>query len=177
MNENEVLNNNITETDVPGNEVEPAKEATITMSELDFNKRIQSERSTSKNELLKELGIKSVKEFTELKASYETAINSAKSLEDNITNLNKDKTKLQEDLLIARLGVDEKHKDDLLTLAKSKVNDTNSLEDVAKDLLNSYPQFKAVKEPFKMGTDRAIGTESGKKVSEEMAARFPWLAD
>ena len=111
-----------------------------TYSKADYEKAIQSASSKAKNEILKSLGINSVKEFQELKNTYQTAINEKTTLEENISNLNKENTKLQENLLLSKLGVSEEYSNDLLTLAKSKVDENHSLEQVSRELLEKYPE-------------------------------------
>ena len=155
--------------------VEADNNTTITLTEVELNKRIQSASSKAKNELMKELGINSVKDFQDLKNNYETAINTKTSLEENINTLNQEKNKLSEDLILTKLGVSEEYREDLLTLAKSKVDNEHSLEDVSKSLLEKFPQFKGVKETIKMGTEKADIKKDKPPVDDEMARKYPWL--
>lgn len=167
------IENEIT-TEVIDKPVENETNSTITMSETDLNKKIQSASSKAKNEILKELGINSVKDFQDLKNSYETAVNSKNALEESINSLTKEKNKLNEELMLTKLGVSDEYKEDLLTLAKSKVDENNSLEDVSKSLLEKFPQFKAVKEPVRIGTEKASIKEDF-PVDEELSRKYPWL--
>lgn len=170
----ETVNNNITaESETVA--VDADNNTTITLTETELNKRIQSASSKAKNELMKELGINSVKDFQDLKTNYETAINTKTSLEENINTLNQEKNKLSEDLLLTKLGVSEEYREDLLTLAKSKVDNEHSLEDVSKSLLEKFPQFKATKETIKMGTEKAEIKQDTPPVDTELSKRFPWL--
>ena len=173
MENEQVVDTSIQDTSAP---VEADNNTTITLTESELNKRIQSATSKGKNELMKELGISSVKDFQDLKTNYETAINTKTSLEENINTLNQEKVKLSEDLMLTKLGVSEEYKEDLLTLAKSKVDDNHTLEDISKSLLEKFPQFKGVKETIKMGTEKAEIKQDKPPVDEEMAKRFPWLA-
>ena len=170
----ETVNNNITAESETA-PVEADNNTTITLTETELNKRIQSASSKAKNELMKELGINSVKDFQDLKTNYETAINTKTSLEENINTLNQEKTKLSEDLMLTKLGVSEEYREDLLTLAKSKVDNEHSLEDVSKSLLEKFPQFKATKETIKMGTEKAEIKQDTPPVDTELSKRFPWL--
>ena len=144
-----------------------------TYSKEDYDKAIQSAKSKAKYDILKELGINSVKEFQELKSTYENAINEKKTLEKSLTDMNKKNTTLEEDLLLTKLGVSEEYKKDVLTLAKSKVDESHNLETVSKDLLEKYPQWRNVKETVRMGTEKSEDVTP--EVSSTLTARFPWL--
>ena len=144
-----------------------------TYSKADYDKAVKSAASKAKFDILKELGINSVKEFQELKSTYETAINEKSTLEKSITDLNKKNTTLEEDLLLTKLGVSEEYKKDILTLAKSKVDEGHNLETVSKELLEKYPQWKNVKETVRMGTEKSEDVTP--EVSSTLTARFPWL--
>ena len=154
------------------NESNPEKVETISMDE--HKKALQSASSKAKFDILKELGINSVKEFQELKSTYETAINEKSTLEKSITDLNKKNTTLEEDLLLTKLGVSEEYKKDILTLAKSKVDEGHNLETVSKELLEKYPQWRNVKETIKMGTEKS-DFENKPEVSSSLSAKYPWL--
>lgn len=144
-----------------------------TYSKEDYDKAIQSAKSKAKYDILKELGINSVKEFQELKSTYENTINEKKTLEKSLADMNKKNTTLEEDLLLTKLGVSEEYKKDVLTLAKSKVDESHNLETVSKDLLEKYPQWKNVKETVRMGTEKSEDVTP--EVSSTLTARFPWL--
>lgn len=172
MDNEQVVDTSIQDTSAP---VEAETNTTITMTEAELNKKLQSASSKAKNDIMKELGINSIKDFQDLKTNYETAINTKTSLEENINTLNQEKTKLSEDLLLTKLGVSEEYREDLLTLAKSKVDNDHTLEDVSKSLLEKFPQFKGVKETIKMGTEKAEIKQDTPPVDTELSKRFPWL--
>ena len=157
------------------NESSPEKVETISMDE--HKKALQSAASKAKFDILKELGINSVKEFQELKSTYETAINEKSTLEKSITDLNKKNTTLEEDLLLTKLGVSEEYKKDILTLAKSKVDEGHNLETVSKELLDRYPQWRGVKETIKMGTERSEAEYKSDAASSPLLAKYSWLRD
>ena len=156
------------------NDESSAKEVE-TYSKEDYDKAIKSASSKAKYDILKELGINSVKEFQELRSTYETAINQKASLEESISNLNSEKSKLQEDLMLSKLGVSEEYSNDLLTLAKSKVDENHTLEQVSKELLERYPQWKISKETIKMGTERTDNRANEPEVDSALLKRYPWL--
>lgn len=145
-----------------------------TYSKADYDKAIKSAASKAKYDILKELGINSVKEFQELKNTYESAISEKSSLQEQVNNLNNKNTTLEEDLLLTKLGVSEEYKKDVLTLAKSKVDESHNLETVSKELLDKYPQWRNVKETIKMGTEKSDPTNVS-EVPPTLATKFPWL--
>lgn len=145
-------------------------------TEEEYNKAIQSASSKAKYELLKELGIANVKEFHDLKATYEKSINEKNELETGKDNLTKENSKLKEDLVMARLGVSDDYKEDLLVLARPKVDESHTLEDVSKDLLKRFPQMGGIKSAgLKTGVERTETTHKPGP-SEELLKKFPWLS-
>lgn len=153
------------------NESSPEKVETISMDE--HKKALQSASSKAKYDILKELGINSVKEFQELKNTYEMTINERKSLEEKLAEMSNKNTTLEEDLILTKLGVSEEYKKDVLTLAKTKIDDGHNLETVSKQLLEKYPQWKNVRETIRMGTEKSEDVTP--EVSSTLTARFPWL--
>lgn len=145
-----------------------------TYSKADYDKAIKSAASKAKYDILKELGINSVKEFQELKNTYETAITEKGNLEKTLTDLNKKTTSLEEDLILTKLGVSEEYKQDMLTLAKSKVDESHNLETVSKELLEKYPLWKNTKETIKMGTEKT-DRPNEPEVNSALLAKYPWL--
>lgn len=176
------LNNNITDLEgtVEGSTTvneEPSVQEVETYSKADYEKAIQSASSKAKNEILKSLGINSVKEFQDLKGTYETAINEKTSLEESINSLNREKLKLQEDLMLSKLGVSEEYSNDLLTLAKSKIDENHSLEEVSKELLEKYPQWRNSRESIKMGTEKTDNRAKEPEIDSALLKKFPWLSN
>lgn len=169
----ETVNNNITAESETA-PVEAENNTTITMTEVELNKKLQSASSKGKNELLKELGITSTKDFHDLKNTYETAINNKTTLEDSINKLTQEKNKLTEDLMLTKLGVADEFREDLLTLAKAKVDENHSLEDISKSLLEKFPQFRTTRETVKIGTEKATLKEE-LPVDDELSSKYPWL--
>jgi len=126
-----------------------------TYSKEEYKKAIQSSQSKAKYELLKELGINNVQEFKNLKGIYDTSIKEKTDLEAKQNEITEKYKELQSDLLLEKLGVSDEYKQDLLTLAKNKVDDKHTLEDVSKDLLIKYPQWtKYTAEKIKIGTEK-----------------------
>lgn len=175
----EDLNTNITEsevtTEVTVENQEPSKVEVETYSAEDYKKGMQSAASKAKFEILKELGIASVKEFRDLKTTYENSISNMKTIEENLNNVNKKNNELQEELILSKLGVSDEYKNDLLTLAKSKVSEEHGLEEVSKELLNKYPQWLRSNEKVKIGTEKSEIEKKTSKYSNYENQKWPWL--
>ena len=129
-----------TEMEVDNKSTEPYK---VFKTEDEFKRYIQSERSKSKGELLKEFGVQGVSEFNNLKSQYETAIQNKKEITDNLTRLQNENTALQEKNILLELNVDDRYADDTLTLARSKVSDTVNLKDAVEEILKKNPNWKS----------------------------------
>ena len=179
MDNEQVIDTTIQETSVEDSitvKDESSTQEIETYSKADYDKAVKSAASKAKYDILKELGINSVKEFQDLKNTYETAINEKSNLEKSISDLNNKNTSLEEDLLLTKMGVSEEYKKDILTLAKSKVDEGHNLETVSKELLEKYPQWRNVKETIKMGTEKS-DFENKPEVSSELLKKYSWLRD
>ena len=182
MNENKEINqqtNDVTIDEIKEpveapNQDSTAESASKVWTEDEVNKLIQSEKSKAKYALMQEFGVKSVDEFKTLKETYEKSINEKSELEAGRDTLMKENSTLKEDLVMAKLGVSDDYKEDLLKLAREKVDDTHSLEDVSKDLVKRFPQMLGNTQVVKTGVEK---TETMHKQgpSEELTKRFPWL--
>ena len=126
-----------------------------TYSAEDYKKALQSSASKAKFAILQELGIKNVNEFKAIKSKYDEVINNSTAIEQEKNDLKNQINKLNESLVLEKLQVSEEYKDDFLALAKTKVNDEKSFEDVSRELLKKYPQWSNKKQDIKIGTDKS----------------------
>ena len=78
--------------------------------------------------------------------------------------------------MLSKLGVSEEYSKDLLTLAKSKVDENHSLEEVSKELLEKYPQWRNSKEIIKMGTEKSDNRATEPEIDSGLLKKYPWLA-
>lgn len=124
-------------------------------SEQEYAKALQSAASKAKFEILKELGVKSVQEFHDLKATYETSIQDAGNMKTELEESKSKITGLSEEISVMKLGIDDAHKEDFLTLVHSKVSADKSFEDAAKEVLERNPTWKVGNEPIKFGNDKS----------------------
>ena len=181
MNENEVLNNNITETTVQSesttlnsenveNKNVPSEEKSYTSEEL--KKEVQSASSKAKNDILKALGISSVKEFQDLKSNYENTIKDTETLKS-------ENEKLNNMLVLNKLNVREDVSDDFIDLTKKRMTGDKSFSDAAAEVIELYPNMTKnnnIKD-FKIGTEKNENKTTEQKYSSEMIKRYPWLAN
>jgi len=156
------LNNEITDSLAPTTEpttvenktVEPASEFKAP-TEDEFNKAIQSASSKAKFAILQELGIKSVDEFKQLKATYETSIKDAGEIRSKLETSEKEKKALTEDLATVKLGISDEYKEDFLTLVHSKVSDSKTFDEAAKEVLSKNPTWQSNGNTIKLGVEKS----------------------
>lgn len=148
-----------------------------TFTEEEFNKAIQSASSKAKNEILKDLGINSVKEFKDLQATYNTAISEKDTLVTQKTELENEIASLKINAKIAALGVAEEFKDDFLELTEVKMSKTNkSFDEVSKEILEKNQHWLTANKINKLGNDRSdVDKKADNGVSEELKSKYPWL--
>jgi hypothetical protein len=171
--EEQVLENTAiqTEAETQTTETETVEQKTEPRmySEEEYNKAVQSASGKAKNEILKELGITSVKDFNILKQTYETAIKDAEVLAS--TN-----ESLSNRLILKDLDIRDDVIDDFISLAKKRVSDNKSFEQAAKEVAEIYPTMvKTFEKQVKVATEKKDGSKKEHTYSEEMLKRYPHL--
>ncbi len=73
-----------------------------------------------------------------------TPVNTSGNEAENTTSLKEQITNLENKMLMQKLNVNEAYADDLLTFAKSKVDDKTTMQQAIKELVEKYPFFKKV---------------------------------
>jgi hypothetical protein len=114
-------------------------------SEDEFKKEFQSVSSKAKFEMLKELGAKNLEEvrvrFAELEAA-KSELTELTKIKAELELSRKEQVKMSEDLVLTKFGIGDDVKDEALTLAKSKLSETeNSLEKAMEVVLKKFPNL------------------------------------
>lgn len=123
-------------------------------TQTEVNTMMAAEKRTARNAVLKELGfdISDEKNFTQTMADIKKTLDAGKTQsqldaeakkkaeEDRDAAMNKANS-LEMKVAALSAGVNPDYLDDIITLAKVKVSDTVSVEDVMKDLKTKYPTF------------------------------------
>lgn len=136
-------------------------------TEEEYNKAVKSEQSKAKNELLKEMGVKSVQETKDALAKVAS-----------FDELNTKYQKLEENLALTELGVKDEFKDEALLLAKSKITSEIGLKDALSDVIKKMPSLaKAPMVDIKIGTEKGEnkGIEEENSASKRIAEKHPWI--
>jgi hypothetical protein len=170
------------QTTAPQEQSQPYK---VFTSEDEYRKEIQSTSSKAKYEMLKELNVKNVEEirvkFSELEAA-KADLSEYGKLKTELDNLTAEKTRLSEDLVLTKFGIQDAFKQEALTLAKSKVQDfEGSLEEAMKDTIAKIPTLVGTGEasqpsPSKIGTQRnPANVNVSDQERERLMKRYPHL--
>ena len=174
----DVLNNLVTDTEdtaTPAQAETQEAEATgyVAPSEEEYKKAIQSAASKAKYAILQEMGVKSVEEFKNKYSEYDNAIKENESLQNKIKEQEVLITKQQEDLVLEKLQVGEDYKSDLITLAKAKVSDTVDFKSACEEVLQKNPNWKAVSDPVKLGTEKSEAKTTS--AEDVLSKKYKWL--
>ena len=167
------LNNNITDSEITTDSVDVVKptETPKTYSEDEYKKGLQSSASKAKNEILQELGISSVKDFSILKKNYEDSI---KITED----LKKSNEDLANKLVLKDLNVKDDVADDFISLAKKRTSQDKDFNTASKEVAELYPTMlnTNIQTSIKLGTEKSESSKPNEgNYSEEMLKRYPYL--
>lgn len=165
--EQDFQESSISETDVDTTETETPVEKKY--SEEDINKAVQSAAGKAKGDILKELGISSVKEFKELKKSFDEAVSTKSELESKIDYLSNQ-------LVCKELNVKNEYRDDFIDLAKKRIKDGITFEEAAKTVSELYPSMLEKNSTYeKTGIEKKNNGKSESKYSEELLKKYPYL--
>lgn len=124
-------------------------------TEDDYKKELQSISSKAKYDILKELGIKNVSEFTNIKNEYESVLNEKNELTKRYDELSQQKMVLDEQNAILRLNISPDYAEDALTLAKTKMSDTISLDEALKTVITKNPSWQVGSGNITFGTEKS----------------------
>ena len=138
-------------------------------SEDDYNREIKSERSKAKKEVLDELGIKSINEA-------KTNLSKSATLE---TELNETKSKyqtLEQDYHLSKIGVKDEYKEEVITLAKARVDDETTFDKAVEAVVEKMPFMTGKAFQKQVGSQPGQTEETGEKtVNEQLARKYPWI--
>jgi hypothetical protein len=148
-------------------ESDPANPYKVFQTQEDYEKAVKSEASKQKLEWMKQAGVSSVDD-------YKIKISAAEAAIKEHDQLVKEKTMLNDKLIVAELNVADDRKDDLLTLAKTKVTDQKDLRAAAMEVLERNPTWtKGAGVAIKIGTEKAAPSEPHQE--DKLSSRYPWL--
>ena len=142
---------------------------------------IKAAVNKEKTNFLKELGVKSVKEYKESISKAEEALSKHEELIKQNEQIIKEKESisheyenLKQTSALDRLGVKEEYREDLVKLAKDKVTADNSFEAVVKNLVETKYQHTVQKPQVKIGTEKT-DQQSGQSTSSELHKKYSWI--
>lgn len=152
--------------------VEETWEAPQSQEELDI--LLKSASNKAKTNILKDLGVNSIKEFKELQSTLDSKTelyaNIDKERETHNTELESLKSendKLTQTSILDKLNIQEEYRDDLTTLAQAKVTEDVTFKDAITEMVESKYKYAATKpETFKMGTEKSSVSEKNKRQAE-----------
>lgn len=137
-------------------------------TEEEFTNAVKSERSKAKNEILTELGVKSVddaKSALAAKTELETVKNTV--------------TQLQEKLVLTENEVAEEFKNEALTLAKAGLKEGVDLDAALKQVLAKFPNMKKPSSVIKgidaVGTQPSAAPSEAAQVGKRISTKYPWI--
>ena len=168
----EEANNTVTtETSIPSDtasDVKPEPETMHSYSQEEYDKAIKSAASKAKGDILKELGITSVKDFAILKESYEKSISDTEALR-------KTNEELSNKLVLKSLNVRDDNADDFISLASKRITDGKGFEQAAKEVAEAYPNMLNSPNMPKIGTEKAESEPKKEMYSARMLEKYPFL--
>lgn len=167
MENEQVLDTTAQETTTAQVEPNETKAEEKTYSQAEYDKASQSAASKAKYELLKELGISSVKEFKE---TYQSKIDEHDTLQKSYNEMKQAFDNEQRKNLLH--DVDDEYAEDAYELAKVKAGKDGNLDDAMKAILDKNPNWRKGSKEIQFGNEKSEHTE--KNVSS-LSKKYPWI--
>lgn len=149
-----------------GNVGEPTEPFKVFQTEEDYNKEIKSAESRGKFSILQKLEVKSIDEVKE-------KLNSTTTLQNELTETKNKYNQLTEDYSLHKANVAENYKEEVKTLAKSKMAEGVDFDTALKQVVEKMPFVTG--KAFKGVVGRESSTEGNEEtqVKEKLAKKYP----
>mgnify|MGYP001264752839 CR=1 FL=1 len=158
------------------------KEFKLPTTKEEYDTLVKSAVNREKTNFLKELGVKSVKEYKEQLSKAEEALSKNEDLIKQSEELIKQKEELSQQYeslkqtsTLDRFGVKEEYRDYLIKLAKDKIDAEHSFESVLQNLVETKYQHTIQKGNIKIGSEKTQIQKDSTSVSPELISKYPWL--
>ena len=166
--------------------VPPAQEGNeefkLPTTKEEYETILKSAVNREKTNFLKELGVKSVKEYKDQVSKSEESISKYEELSKQnqevstkYDTLAKEYGSLKQTSTLDRLGVKEEYREDLIKLTDGKVDENNSFEAVVKNLVETKYQHMVQKPQVKIGVEKSDITPQGTSISPTLQSKYPFL--
>lgn len=141
----------------------------VFQTEDDYNKEVKSAESRGKFSVLERLGVKSIDEA-------KTNLSKSATLE---TELNETKSKyqtLEQDYHLSKAGVKDEYKEEVITLAKAKVNDETTFDKALEAVVQKMPFVTGKAFQGQVGGEGGRHEGDGEKaLVEQLSKKYPWI--
>ena len=156
----------------------------------DFEKAIKAAENKTYTRALKELGVKSTKEFLEArtkleqeKTEHDNILKEREDLQTKSTELQNELSVLKQERLFNKLNILEDYRNDLVKLAEGLVTAEKDFETVLTEMSTQDKYQYAFKGPeveqpkLKMGIEKQNVASKTSTVSETLVKKYPWLKE
>lgn len=180
------LENKVTEqvsetTEVVSNE-QTQQEWKAPTTKEEYELALKSAVNKSNTELLKSLGVKSIKEFKESYNKFEQDKTQLENINKELeTYKNKSEEVIKENLILKQekvmneLNIQEEYREDLLKLANEKVNSEKDLKTVLKEMIDTKYKYAVQSVKVKLGIEKS-DTSQANPISG-LAKKYSWIKE
>lgn len=171
-----------TQTEVTPPIQEKGEEFKLPTTKEEYYDFLKSAVNREKTNFLKELGVKSVKEYKEQVSKSEESIskfeeltNQHQEVSTKYDTLAKEYASLKQSSTLDRLGIKDEYREDLIKLTDGKVDENNSFEAVVKNLVETKYQHMVQKSQVKFGVEKSDIEPQGTSISPSLQSKYPFL--
>lgn len=178
--QNQEIINEPVET-VSNEDIQKTEEWIPPQTKEEFEKALKSTSSRAQTNILKDLGVASIKEFKIQQAEINEKLEAIGTLEqerneinDKYMSLSEEYNSLKRETTLNSFNVADEYKEDIAKLAALEVNDDKPFEDAVKELVEGRYKHVVASPQLRMGVERRQAEEKN-TISAEMRQRYPWL--
>lgn len=150
-------------------------------SKEDYEVALKSASNRAKTEILKELGVNSIKEFKtreaergDLESQLETIRLDHENVQKRIEEVLTENNTLKQHKVLTSLNVQEDYINDIIKLASEQVTDEKPFEVVAKELIEGRYKYTVGVPSVKMGSEKTK-VDDISTASKDLQKKYPWI--
>lgn len=148
----------------------------------EYDNLVKAAVNKEKTLFLKELGVKSVKEYKEQVSKAQEALSQHEAIVKQTEEIAKEKESLSQQYetlkqtsVLDKLGVREEYREDMIKLARDKVTESVTFEAALKNIVDSKYQYTTIKGAVKIGAEKTSTDNADKSNSSELHKKYSWI--
>lgn len=166
----------------PEQDKDKVDEFKLPSTQEEYDNLVKAAVNKEKTLFLKELGVKSVKEYKEQVSKAQEALSQHEAMVKQTEEIAKEKESLSQQYetlkqtsVLDKLGVREEYREDMIKLARDKVTESVTFEAALQNLVGSKYQYTTIKGAVKIGAEKTSIDNVDNSSSSELHKKYSWI--